>query len=295
MHTMTMSWRCKTRTLVLLAVVLIAPVSYVQSQTELTPIVSRVYWVTVHARSLEAFDSLFTLLSRDLQLPVFFQPETHGARRYAAVLAGNVILEPCGPFADSPYRSASVLARWNTLIFRPHQSTADNLTQLEQLGIEHSSPKTEMWDGKQVNVDVTGLSTPGMPVMLSECVEGEETLNAKLGSLRDALQAAAGGSLGIRGVDEIQIGYSNDEFASRWRQFLSPIQPTDGVWHLSAGPSLRLLHADRDELVALVLKVESLARAVSQLTAMNMLGERQGNMVAIAAGGACGLQIYLRE
>jgi hypothetical protein len=152
-----------------------------------------------------------------------------------------------------------------------------------------------MWDGKQVNVNVTGLSNRGMPVMLSECVEGEEELNAKLGSLRDALKAGEGGHLGIRCVDEIHIGYSNDEYLSRWRALLSPIQPTDGVWHLSAGPRLRLVHADRDELVALVLKVESLARAVRQLTAMNMLAERQENMVAIAEGGACGLKIYLRE
>jgi hypothetical protein len=228
-------------------------------------------------------------------LPVFFEPEMHGARRYATVLAGNVILEPCGPFVDSPYRSASVLARWNSLIFRPHRPTADSILRLEQLGIEHGAPRTEMWDGKQISMDVTGLGHRGMPVILSECVEGEEALNAKLGSLRDALKAAEGGPLGIHGVDEIHIGYSNDEFASRWRTFLSPLQPTDGVWHLSAKPDLRLVPADRDELVALVLKVESLDRAVSQLTTMNMLGERQEQMVAIAEGRTCGLKIYLRQ
>ena len=295
MNTMTMSCRYKVSAFVVLTAVLIAPMPHAQSQSEPAPVVSRVYWVTIHTRSLDTFDSLYGLLSRDLKLPVFFQPETHGARRYAAVLAGNVILEPCGPFADSSYRSASVLARWSTLIFRPHRSTADSLTRLEQQGIEHGSPKTETWDGKQVNVNVTGLSTPGMLVMLSECVEGEETLNAKLGSLRDELKAGEQGSLGIRCVDEIHIGYSNDEYLSRWRALLSPIQPTDGVWQLSAGPRLRLVRADRDEIVALVLKVGSIAQAVDQLTARNMLGGKQENMVAIAEGGACGLKIYLRE
>ena len=152
-----------------------------------------------------------------------------------------------------------------------------------------------MWDGKQVNVNVTGLSTPGMPVMLGECVEGEETLSTKLGFLRDTLKAGAGGPLGICCVEEIHIGYSNDEYLSRWRSLLSPIQPTDGVWQLSSGPHLRLVHADRDEILALVLKVGSVARVVDQLTAMNMLGEKDENTVAIAESGACGLRIYLRE
>ena len=110
MNTMTKSCCYKMGALVVLTFVLIARIPYVQSQSEPAPVVSRVYWITLHARSLEAFDSLYDLLNQKLQLPVFFPPENHGARRYAAVLAGNVILEPCGPFADSQYRSVSVLA-----------------------------------------------------------------------------------------------------------------------------------------------------------------------------------------
>jgi hypothetical protein len=295
MPAMTMMRRWGMTPIAVLAVVLSAPMPSARSQSEPVPVVARAYWITLHARSAETFDSLSVFLSRDLRLPVFFQPETHGERRYMAVLAGNVILELCGPFADSPYRSSAVMARWNTLSFRPTGSTADNLTRLQQRGIEHGSPQTEMWDGKQVSVKVTGLSTPGMPVMLSECVEGEETLNAKLDALRDELKAGERDSLGIRGVDEIHIGYSRDEYLSRWRALLSPIQPINGVWQLSAGAGLRLVRADRDEIVALVLKVGSLARAVDQLTARNMLGERQEHLVAIAASAACGLTIYLSE
>ena len=64
------------------------------------------------------------------------------------------------------------------------------------------------------------------------------------------LKAGAGGPLGICCVEEIHIGYSNDEYLSRWRSLLSPIQPTDGVWQLSSGPHLRLVHADRVEMLA---------------------------------------------
>jgi len=283
------------KTLAFLAVALIAPVPCIQGQSEPAPVVARVHWITLHARTPEAFDSLYALLSRDLRLPVYFQPEQHGSRRYATVLAGNVILEACGPFPDGPYRGAAVSARWNTLVFRPSQSTAASLARLDGLGIGHGPPRTETWNKDHVDVSVTGLSAPGMPVVLSECVEQEQALRAKLDSLRDELKAGKGGPLGIRHVEEIHVGYSTDDNFSRWRAFLTPIEPIDGVWHLPAAPHLRFVRADRDEIVALVLKVESTARAASRLKALNMLGERQENTVAIGESRTGGLKIWLRE
>jgi hypothetical protein len=264
-------------------------------QARTVPVVSRVHWITVHARTPEAFDSLYALFSRDLELPVFFSPEQHGARRYAAVLAGNVILEPCGPFPDSGYRSATILARWNTLTFRPSQSTADTQAQLKRQGVRHGSPRTEPWDGKQISVDILGVNSPGMPVTVSECVEGEQALRAKLDALRAEMKSRKGGRLGIHGLDEVRIACTTEGRVAQWQAFLCPIQAAEGVWPLSLPPHLRLVRGDRDEIVALVLKVESLARAVKQLKAMDMLGAQQGNMAAIKGGRTCGLAIYLRE
>lgn len=143
--------------------------------------------------------------------------------------------------------------------------------------------------------DVTGLSAPGMPVVVSECVDQEQALRAGLDRLRDELKAAKGGPLGIRHVEEIQIGCSTDDHLSRWREFLRPIQPVGGVWHLSAPPHLRLVPADRDEITAIVLKVESFDRAVSQLKALDMLGETHEKTVAISESRTGGLKISLRE
>ena len=171
MNTMTKSCCYKMGALVVLTFVLIARIPYVQSQSEPAPVVSRVYWITLHARSLEAFDSLYDLLNQKLQLPVFFPPENTGTTLRGSA-GGRRHPRTVRPLADSRYRSVSVLApRWNTLIFRPHRH-AESIASLGDRN-EHGSPQTEMWDGKQVNVNVTGLSTPGMPVMLGECVEGE--------------------------------------------------------------------------------------------------------------------------
>ena len=90
------------RLTVVVLITLLSLANLALGETDATPVVSGVHWITIHARTPEAFDSLHAMFTRDMKLPVFFGPETHGPRRYVAVGAGRVILELCGPFPTVP-------------------------------------------------------------------------------------------------------------------------------------------------------------------------------------------------
>lgn len=277
----------------LVSLVFALAVTHGWAQTNVVVLVSQVHWITIHVRTPAAFESLCALLGGDLQLPVYFGPESHGARRYEALLAAPVILEVCGPFPDSPYRATNVLARYNTLTFRAATTAAATSAGLSTRGLAHEPPRTEPWDKTAVQVNVTALSSTGMPVSVMQRVEDAEGFDGQLSLLREKFRE--GGSLGIRGLDEIHIAYSDEKRLARWQTFLNPIASTNGSWTLHEKPALCFVRSDRDEVVALVFRVESLPRAALQLKQRGLLGESRGDMIGIAPDRACGLRILFRK
>jgi hypothetical protein len=255
-------------------------------------LVSQVHWITLHTRTPAAFETVCALLGGELQLPVFFGPETHGPRRYQALLADPVILEVCGPFADSPYRATNVLARYNTLMFRAATSAVASSAGLSSRGLAHEPPRAEPWDKAQLAVNVTALGAPGLPVSVVERVEDAEGFNRQLRSLRDSFKD--GGPLGLRGLEEVQISYSTEDELAGWRTLLGPMAPTNGLWKLAVGPGLRLVRSDRAEVAALVFRVQSLARAEQQLKQRGLLGESRAGLVSLSPERACGLKFLFR-
>jgi hypothetical protein len=282
------------RRVVLVAVLaLTMPVGWARAQANTSPVVSRVHWITIQTRTRGSFDAVFDLFRRDLGLPVYFGPEDHGARRYGAVLAGHVILEPCGPFPDSPFPDAGVQARFHTLTFRPRSSAGASDAGLTARGIEHLAPQAVPWEREEVQIGVTGLSAPGMPVSISERVEGSGALEAQFRSLRDGFRA--GGPLGIRDLAEIHVGTSDASRREAWQRVLGPATTAAGVSSLGETPAVRLVPSDRDEVVALIFQVQSLDRARQVLKPLGLLGESQGKTIAIDPGRSCGLKILFRE
>jgi hypothetical protein len=227
-----------------------------------------------------------------MQLPVFFGPESHGTRRYVAFLAAPVILEVCGPFPDSPYHTTNVLARFNTLSFRTATTAAASSAELSIRGLAHEPPQSEPWDKEQRHVKVTALSAPGMPVSIAEQVEGAKALNDQLKALRDRLPK--GGPLGIRDLEEIYVSYSDEKRLAQWQSFLFPNGSTNGSWTLPEKPAIRFVQSHRDEVVALVFRVQSLPCAQQHLKQRGLLGKSEGNAVAITLERTGGLQIMLR-
>ena len=86
----------------LIACVLLWPVVSIGGPTN-GSMISAVSVLTIHVSDTNIHQSVFGLLTDALKLPVKYGPVMMGERRYAAVYAGNMFIEPCGPYSNMSY------------------------------------------------------------------------------------------------------------------------------------------------------------------------------------------------
>lgn len=249
------------------------------------PIVSKPFWITVHIRNEAAFESLCGFFKDDLQFPVFFGPEKWGKAQYTAILAGNVVLEICGPYPGIPI-PAEQMGRCNTLIFRPCASAQSSVDEMKRRGIPCKGPS----ESDLQSVIVSGLN---LPVNITATLEPKP--DSKLPGLSDELKARQGGPLGMKGVKEIYIGYDSQERLDRWINLLKPAERKGNLWRLPEEPSIRLVEDELEDIRLLVFRVRSLEKATEYLKQQDMLGNQGKDSVEIARAKTGGLRIILEE
>jgi hypothetical protein len=141
-----------------------------------------------------------------------------------------------------------------------------------------------------------------LPTVSSETVEvflcefGHD-LPARRQSLREQLGARDGGPLSVQSVREILYGARDVErMKANWQKLLNPLQPSSqGTWQIGAGPAIRVVQADKDEIQQLIIAVKSLEQARRFLKERNLLGTDQPAAVTMAGSLLQGLNIALVE
>lgn len=73
-------------------------------------IFSGLHTLSIHIQDPVNHDSVFHFLTDKLQLPVYYHPLAFGERKYAGVFAGNLVLEPCGPYTQFNYATSDFKA-----------------------------------------------------------------------------------------------------------------------------------------------------------------------------------------
>ena len=250
------------------------------------PVVSHVYWITLHAREAEIYDSLHQLFVTDLQIPQFFDTETYGTRKYFTIRAGNVIIEPCGPFEFHQEFGQEVMTRFNTLAFRPYESAASSAEILKKLGF-HITVKDK---DELLNLTVDELCTDFLPVNVSKTIQLKSKDEAIMDSLTNELIRTGGGPVGLEYIEEIQIGYKTEAYLEKWTMFLNPLDHIDNLWILPRKPNIRFINSEREEIVALVFKVRSLKAAEQYLESKGLLGNKIGNRIEMDIGWSHGIR-----
>lgn len=250
-----------------------------------TPVVSRLHTLSIHVRSHAVHDSVYALLTDVLQLPPTYEPVTYGTRKYAAVQAGNVCLEPCGPYPDQSYVNTNFEAMFYGLTFEPYESASASAVELKKRAIRHGEPT------QSVRVTDEDLSAPNVVVSIGE----KENRNERLARAAE-LAAKGGGPIGLRHVDEIQIGYSDHANLRKWIEFLRPAEREgENVYRIGDGLALRFVKGDSKQVLGITMKVRSLERASAFLRQEGLLGRVGNEEVELHRGKTHGLRIVLRE
>lgn len=215
-------------------------------------------------------EKAFKIFVEDLGLPEAWPYKSHGEFASGGICLGNANLEIVGHNTVHPWFAAQTPAQVQGIVFTPAGSIdAALVSSIRARAISCSRPKPHEGEllGQHgvvwTNLLLKDFVSESAGAMLCQ-YHVSEAVNLR--SRQAALDSVQGGKLGIVGLDEIVIG-SPDLVAAntRWQRLLSPVQVQAGAWELPHGPKLRLVSAEAEQVVRLVLTSRSPQNAQTRL------------------------------
>lgn len=260
-----------------------------QTTQNTPPVGTKIHTVSIHVKNHDIHKAVHRFLKDDLQMPVVYAPVTYGERRYVGLWAGNLVLEPCGPYSNITYATPDFSAMFYGITFEAYESSAQSAAQLDQRGIKHKPPYAF------VVISDPNVCGQNLIVSIMDNPDREQE-RAKHHALTSEFRKNQGGPLGIQYVEEIRVGYTDERSIDKWKNLLAPLKQLRGHrWRFDSGPAIQLVKSDLKEINAVVFKVASLESAVRYLQARNMLGDRSHNAVEVKPPDNWDFTILLQE
>lgn len=226
----------------------------------------------------------FRLFTEPLGLPVAFPLEDLGASVRGGVWAGNVTLAfvrhrgmRFGQVLSGPVTPPGT-ARLTGLAFEPARALPDVLEALQRRGLSSGFvDEDDRW---------TAALVPGLldapEVVFFVAHKGDQ----------GGRRTAAGGVLGVRGVETVRVTSPHPE---AWARLLMPTVPEGDRYNLGAGLALQVQDGDKGALADLTLRVASLESAREALKRLDLLGAEEHDGLWLRAERLGGLRLRLVE
>jgi len=254
------------------------------------PLFSGLHTLSIHVRDTITHDSIFHFLADKLKLPVYYYPLSYGKRKYAGIYAGNLVLEPCGPYSNFTYASDDFRAIFFGLTFEPYKSISQTANALAEREITIEAGDSYIY------LKDSGLC--GENITISFIDKGDEKTNdkRKMDSLRFAMTTNPGNELGVEYVKEIQIGFKDNTNLLKWKELISPSELIDNeIWKESNILEFHIIKSNIKEVQSITFKVKSLDKAKRYLVKTNLFGSFVANKIQLDKAQTFGLSIYLTE
>jgi len=251
---------------------------------------SSLHTLSIHIKDPAIHDSVFHFLKDKLQLPVYYNPLSFGDRSYAGIFAGNLVLEPCGPYSNFTYVSNDFKAIFFGLTFEPAYDISYTAKALQDKKIQH-----EVASDEYIYLKDPGFWGENIAISIMDKHERTKD-HAKLDSLHKVMIPGSNSSLGIEYVKEIQLGIPNASHLERWKELIFPseLYPT-GLWEAGNGLKIRFIQSSNKEVKGIVFKVQSLEKAGHYLTDNQLPFRKINQQLALDPHYAFGLVIFFTE
>ena len=254
------------------------------------PLFSRFHTLSIHVRDTITHDSVFHFLVDRLNLPVYYYPNKYGTRKYAAVYAGNLVLEPCGPYSDFSYASDDFRAIFFGLTFEPFESIPLSARGLADRKIRHETGDSYIY------IKDSTLCGDNITISLLDKVQGRIEDKRIMDSLLFVMSENTENDPGIEYVKEIRIGYKDHTNLQNWKGLISPDKLINNkTWAESTILGFHFVKSRIKEVQGITFKVKSLEKAKQYLLKNNLLGGYVDNKIILNKKQAFGLQICLTE
>jgi hypothetical protein len=278
------------------------------------PLISGLHTLSIHVRDTITHDSVFHFLVDKLKLPVYYFPVTYGKRKYVGVFAGNLVLEPCGPYTDYFYGSNNFRAIFFGLTFEPFESISISAMGLTDRKIDHQSGDTFIYLQKDSvlcgdNITISFMDRGPMKTMdkrimdslryaiISDTEKKYKVFERLEGEIPTKFTSVNYyNELGIEYVKESCIGYKNNLNLRKWEELISPFELLEKeIWKESNLLDFHIIKSDIKEVQSITFKVKSLEKAKQYLVKNNLFGSIIDKKIQLDKAQAFGLSIYLTE
>jgi hypothetical protein len=252
-------------------------------------LISKISVLTIHVRDVSVHDRVLRLLTDALRLPVDYGPVMLGQRRYAAVYAGNMFLEPCGPYSNMRYPTNGFQALFYGLNCSSRLSAEALAAALKERRIQY----------EQVDPGNFHITDPAIAEYIYLAVSSarpDSAVRAKEESLRSAMAKSNRSELGLEYLKEVRLAYPDAAGLQAWRAFVQPSRVSeDGRWALDEHQSVRFVQGAVRGVRGVVFKVRSLGQARQRLVQSRLEGRSGRGEVELDPERTCGLSIILTD
>jgi hypothetical protein len=264
-------------------------ISDVSGQKVAEKYISNLHTLSIHIKDPAIHDSVFHFFIDRLKLPVYYYPLTLGERKYAGVFAGNLILEPCGPYSNFTYATDNFKAIFFGLTFEPSTTIARTSEILLTKQILHEVAGDEF-----IYLKDQGLCSENITISIMDKHEKVKD-HLKLDSLRSVMKSS-NSDLGIEYVKEIGIGFSSETNLQNWKKLISPSELTQSSnWKLNNMLEIQFSESKIKEVYEISFKVKSLKNARKYLSEQGLIGNDLKDEIILDPAKTFGLSIHLTE
>jgi len=255
---------------------------------EMKSLISGLHTLSIHVQNHATHDSVFRFLTKILELPVYYNPLVIGERRYGGVFAGNLVLEPCGPYSDMVYASKDFKALFFGLTFEPILPISDAAELLREREIEFEKGGNEF-----IFVTDQMMRRDNIYISLME-KEDKATDQIRLDSLQKLVENGHSG-LGIEHIRNIQLGVRDEQYLSKWKSFVAPDTLNEDLeWKIDEKLHCGFTIAPYNQVISITFQVKSLQEAERYLTEKGVQFKLEDDFIRINPAQSFGLLILLQ-
>jgi hypothetical protein len=252
---------------------------------DIAPKVSGIHTLSIHVNDTISHDSVYQFFAQKLLLPVYYTPVMIADRRYVGVYAGNMVLEPCGPYQNIDYATDNFKAIFFGMNFEVNNSLFICEQALRMRGIVHQVNKGSIY------IRDSKLSNENIFTALYEVNDKQ-----KRDSLQNMLRIQEKPNSGIEYIKEVHIGYKNDLNYQKWKEYLYPLEfRQNGVCQINDSLQLFFTQGEINEVKAITFKVKSLEETEHYLLDNQLSVTYYNNGISINPVQAFDLPIYFSD
>ncbi len=274
---------------ILAAVVLISQSAVSESDTsekksnnENFSMLSGIHTLTIHVKDTTTHEAVFRFLTDKLMLPVHYYPVTYQGRKYAGVYAGNMIIEPCGPYRNMNYTTSD----FEALFFGLNFESNDYSNSTAFLSARQVDYKV-LEEGKYLEITDTLIRKNTYLSLIK--IEDKEK--------RDSVRMTNGfDGPGIEYVKKITFGCESKDRFDQWKKLFTQEQLImENNFALNDSLGFQLDKSNINGVRSILFKIRSMEKAKQYFSENGLFGYMYKNELVLDRSKTFGLLISVTD